>query len=1237
MRKSRFFGGVAHAHARRGIVSLKAPKENISSITLLRPIFIFFFKLENDTHLTKVGHKLKKKFFFSETKKKWKMKKSVPETPWPTYKHCIKDPGAIIRIKKFLILTLPRAVFKERCTTFAHIDPDWLKILRVYLRLLKELALKDGNELSVHLEAARDDNGTIVDYTFFGLYCGALDVDKAFAKMLKQANNEMKTFETSRYRFLGPPDNWKAVGSFENAEWIRLLTIYKRIENPDLQSRCCGRLNSDGHPARATFFFGLGNAMNNRSKNLRESQLGVNGRNYIRQDPREEIYDTIIFPEPQDVYTISTNDVQSDGLENRLLPEIQCQQLNRSSQFLSACMRMINPTSTQSTNSDYVPCDDIDAGIFADLDRKVLGVEIDREDHMGEAHYAPPTVNEGKGSIYTRIGKGSNVTRAGIARIAAKVEPFSSLRNPILAARKLYLEHQDEIFETYIHHCRGNFDNLSRTGSIIIKFIKDGGANPPPQSIGNTFDDIKLDEHLTPFANYQAYLLRAFVRVFAAAESSGALINLIRNYMLDAFFVEKRMHLSLLANSWTGSRSKSFSARCAIFTFPEDVVQTYSYMSEKALHATQGKENMNDAIFLFDDVDPQMLDQKQGSGKASSYEALLKFILSESMIRSLRNAENPDGPGRIMESVNAEFSHCFIFLGNLKWILSRLMAQALRSRIHHKDINENCDSTLVVKDSCNGEFRTGRHQQDGAKTLPFRQELWRQSAIFFEVTKLIHCGGLTPPTTWMIGVILPYIDEWLAANSYPQYAIRDAERIANLATIKCIQDAIYRLFIRKGAKYANVPYDVNKLKELDPMLTISVQHVVNTLGEQADLICHPHEKNIVWALEEIWKRQATMTFWTEDVTYMRIDLQGRETRGDDGSRFDIDASCSMQFVSLAFKICHFLRARQGEGVPVPSPDTVCDFLNSLCERTARCNTWSKVPIEDGSSSTLDPNEERPHNPSEARRAETGIQYKAKRNGNETRAVRQLAYVLNKHNVTSLAIQADYLREQQRKSHTEILGRAIKDCLAHRHQSARKLIFAPDDDHPILYSVLDCPEASDSAPVLSVFEAIVLSENGAPIQEELKITNDLDVLAVEKRNKDLYINPKPLQRIPYNGRDENGEVDQEPPPSFFNQPLSITTGFSDDRERLAMLDHYDPHLPDDDFDEASYCLLDGTPHLENLPRSQYKLWANIPEVDSNLYYQQTNFEDHVYPDDAKDVWTKAKDSIRQKRKRNEELH
>jgi hypothetical protein len=43
MRKSRFFGGVAHAHAHREVVSLKTSKESFIHVYQLQELTIFFF------------------------------------------------------------------------------------------------------------------------------------------------------------------------------------------------------------------------------------------------------------------------------------------------------------------------------------------------------------------------------------------------------------------------------------------------------------------------------------------------------------------------------------------------------------------------------------------------------------------------------------------------------------------------------------------------------------------------------------------------------------------------------------------------------------------------------------------------------------------------------------------------------------------------------------------------------------------------------------------------------------------------------------------------------------------------------------------------------------------------------------------------------------------------------------------------------------------------------------------
>jgi len=600
-----------------------------------------------------------------------------------------------------------------------------------------------------------------------------------------------------------------------------------------------------------------------------------------------------------------------------------------------------------------------------------------------------------------------------------------------------------------------------------------------------------------------------------------------------------------------------------------------------------------------------MLDQRGAGGNASATEAILKYIMTNSEISSIRNEEGEDGR-RVTKQVFAEASHAIIALGNHPWLLCQLLSDALKSRFGIKQVDEGEEAKTQVRDMMFAALRESVSDDASSPARTLRCELQTQAALFHEAAAMIGAGVLAPVTTWMAGVVPPFVCKWLMDRGHPQPELRDVgERLVCLAKVKCLQDAIYVTFVAPGAPFRDAPYDPSQMKALDPLLFLTVEHVVNAMGEHAEQFVNPHERSILRALQHIWNNQNSHAFWAAeregddaddgDCTYARFDIKGAAKPAFGGSEWGAVSVGPMRFVSLAQKVHDYLRALDEPGLHLPSVDDICYYLNSLCGRTRECHTWSKARI--GSRSGA----KKPRSPREP----GVVEYEVYRDGEASRKNRDLARAVRNLDAFGLVIQADLVHGIVPPPHTAILAEAIKDCLTRRHQRERRVLFCHNVEHPSVYDVIECARAPDDAPLLEIPqpEADVFR-----MSDVLVIEEDLDAAALRIRNQQLHSCDDNVSIAADDDRD--GEV-----LAFFGSPAAKKRSVASDVDAMfAQLSA--PSARDDGFDASLRTLPDGEVHLSSLSDAEYKAVAHDPGVAAERWRLRKPYAVNIsYPADV----------------------
>jgi len=1088
------------------------------------------------------------------------------EIRWQLYDQSLAG-ERIYAFKELIAFTIPRRAIPDYVVCFRDIEEPWAQIASIFFKLNAQLALSTLN-VRVVIEAVRLNTGEIWGYTFYTFVNDEEPIiDHIFAILFNTANASKR------------PDTslWKMTLKEGLSKLMELLRVYRNDEyNPNTFNRISRNMESKENPVVATNFFRLGYAFKLRlHPDICEEQKIASVNSYITMSGDFE------FTAPKDTYEFSREDILRGELLHWLLPEVQIREINAKSIFLDiALANEESETIHQEENGE----------LLYNIDFQVNGNESNSaDDYIGQRVIPTRLSFDEIGSIYTRIGHMANRKHAEILKIA---NDAASFKNPLLIARKLYLELQKEIVEQYRIYCSGCKNNLSRNGKILTKFIKSGGANkrhaPRP-----------IDPSLSSFANWQVQTKLDIMRAFSATENATALIVDLRNYMYDAFILDVgKLHLNAILNSRRGGVSKSFSAQVAAKFFPKDVVRIVSYVTERAFFADDDKNrNQNQEILVFDDTNPKIFET--GANNTAS-DAILKSILTTCMISAIRNVEDPLNQGkRKREEINTEFSHCFIFLANIEWLLSSCISQPMLTRLRVIPVNERTEALKEINLMQYHSLREADALHEVGITLQLTDELQAHSAIFFETCCLIACGALRKPTTFVVGVVLQYLDEWLKKRNYRTDGVRDTARIARLASIKCIQDAIYRLFFRQGAKYYDKRFETAQLLELDRMLVVNLEHTINSIGEQADLIINPYEYSILKALGTIWKNQRTSSFWCSapganenDATYMRFLV-------DNAS--NTQSTSPTRFSKLAHEVSRCIHTLGEKDEFAPSPDAVCYYLHGLCTQKQPCRAWKRSGrAQIGTTPSTMPYR------ANVVGADNVVQESVQREGEETRKVRPIALQISDLNTFSIGIQADIFLIGNRHQHLEVLKEAIKDLLSHAKQRGRRILFCHSRKNPSFYDILDIPESREDAPTLKIKETIINRTSfRSPARKVLIIDDDIDLMALRRRNNELFVNAQPISSL---------DIVDDTVLCFFGKELYSTGKVYSKEDVFNLLQEETDENGDIDFNRSDFDLDNGENHCDSIGSAAYKLLQPDSLVDNDFFVRRVKPQFYSYPKD-----------------------
>lgn len=1066
------------------------------------------------------------------------------------------------KFSSLLCLSYPRSAFGPHPKSFADVEAPWQLVAKVYFALIKNLCYDDSRAVRLFLEATRSaETGDIVDYSFICSYSGTLDVDVTLKTMLDDAAKIQEKKAQSRFRSLPRDEDWTQVGSEQYIKWVGACAKYAGGFDSDSFRNALLPIDREDNPVSASRIFSLPMCLLNRSRGIRSCQRISAFGNYAMSEEGSGLSARwLAFPSEilaTDVYEVDGEDIMNERCDIKMLPECQTKMMGAKGVLLDSLK--VNKDEEDDDGGGEVDLDDLE--LYEALERARTGYDVTAPTPQNNSDGAEKKlvhqIADCTGSIYTALGSWSSRRQ----KVVLDISDEPALDNPMAAARRLHLDARDLAFDEYVRYCHSTPTLLSPTGRLMAASIDKGGANArrKPQA---------HDPRMSPWAFDRARKLREYIRLFKATESSAALISLIRDYMHDAFFVDlNRVRLNLVLNSWEGAKSKSFSCRTAASTFPKDVVSIVSYVSEKAFFTNENGPNQNDSIMMFDDVTPGMLDRNS----QGSQEAIIKFVMSTCTASSIRNVEDVDNGGRKREKVYVEMSHCFIFCGNLEWLRCSIVGPAMKTRVHIKEVDEGKRATTQIQDAILNSLLTGK-DVSSPEALQFKEVLAAESCLFFEAAKLIGTGALKRPTTFTASIVLHHLQKWMDKRQYPCDQVRDSGRLISLARIKCLQNAIYDLFF--VGKYKDTPYSVEQMKDLEPLLYLKTEHVLNALGEQADLFYNPHENAIMRALYKHWKAKEDLDFWgegketrnekvnmifddgeerevqikEEEIAYMRFHISSQDAT----SNFEIRETNAMAFKLLGEAVRRIMKESNNDGEVVPTVDSICDYLHSITQRQALCRTWTKSTWGQPGEGDFPPS------------PDASVVGKVERNGKETETERKLALYGTSGAKKYLLVQIDQMRAEKDMRNTHILMKWANDFLKIAKLGERKIPFCPNPTLPGLYDMVESKNWKPTAnfvvrggafrttPAEAAMQGTKPSEGG----DDLAIDRSLDLMAKEARYKELYITGL-VTKVPYVMSGEEG--------NFFGKEIVTCRRIDNAIELRQILNDVDKEeIPDDEI-------------------------------------------------------------------------
>ncbi len=750
---------------------------------------------------------------------------------------------------------------------------------------------------------------------------------------------------------------------------------------------------------------------------------------------------------------------------------------------------------------------------------------------------------------------------------------WSGLDHPDIVARKLYLLNQMAVIKEYKQRCRNPHTGggLSPSGSKIIEYVETEKLYERPDVRRR-----KTDPSLSCFANEECRRYDLLEHVYFV-NNAHRMASLVEKNSLDAYCVAfQRIHQNTILHSDKGCLSKSFIWQLLMrhWRMP-NTTECITY--ETAKSKATDEVNMNDSITIYDEIEQALLD-KNGTSDSDKERTLKQLLcMNKIIVRTLVMGE--DGK-RTTKLTYAEWIS--VFFGSTNMDIA-CVSEAMARRWHFI----NMDETPGIYRAIVEMDLISQIMSDSEKI--YRKKIDREfhlmQALVFELEKLISMKALADVTMHVAVVILLYISNELMFEGYPEPNASTFERIRVLARMNTIYDAINMTFFSEGARYRDAPILIDHFQALDRKLYCTVQHVVSALGELLDLLIDPTEIVIRKALKIIFERRelsGTNPYQSKMVVTENPDGSFTKNWIPVPTYARLALQCGGRSLRpLAAKIYSTIQTMdRTDGGNQPSRTVIVKTLKSWMQRQFNAHEYTRaVDSEMGEKLTPKPGEKHM------------MEIASK---NDKAFFVHIAFIHPEHALCSPA---------------ETIEKILQKMLSSKYQMEQRLVFTPNRTVHHVRDIISIPAPQPHAPYLCLplvaritdLEKTMLAgidqyTNKYRESDHVIIDTDLDSYGLRERNLLLFITREAID-----------------PKSLVSNPIDFVNDVEHVCEHLSAME-----LQDGVFSEDSRSSI-STPSLSAASSSSDERAASRVDVyDDKVGYFLGDNLDHIFTEDMHSI-------------------
>lgn len=313
-------------------------------------------------------------------------------------------------------------------------------------------------------------------------------------------------------------------------------------------------------------------------------------------------------------------------------------------------------------------------------------------------------------------------------------------------------------------------------------------------------------------------------------------IYIIHLMRLDAFRHEMNMHLNSVFTG-EGATSKSFVYELLKKNSIEGTVSERTYDTDKADAVDL---DMNHMVHVFDEAPPSFFKDPK---KRGPLEALKQRLTSMKTSHRRPFTDEKTGERTQITSISQNIG-CLMGATNEP---RSNFDKPLQTRFNWFEAEKLLSTTRTIADCQHAAETMGRVQRDKLKEAVHFHKF--EQGYVALVWQFVRMGRIQSPDTTAVGIVMRIFKDELKKEGITIHS-RNVERVKRLCQNLAIVRAKHILYHTVGGKYANVPFDIDQLKDAEPLMICTEEIVVHAVGLIFDSVVSRNRRKV---LEKLWK------------------------------------------------------------------------------------------------------------------------------------------------------------------------------------------------------------------------------------------------------------------------------------------------------------------------------------------------------------------------------------------------